>query len=147
MRPLTLALVGLPNVGKSSLFNRLVRSRLAIVNSAPGTTRDWKEAPGQLGELRLTVLDTGGLEGRAGGGGRGAAGAAAPLEARMLAHTEAALRGADVVAYVIDAREGVRDDDERFVRWVKERVGGAAQATCCWLPTRRRALRPRRWRG
>ncbi len=124
LRPLTLALVGLPNVGKSSLFNRLVRSRLAIVNSAPGTTRDWKEAPGQLGELRLTVLDTGGLEGRAGGGGRGAAGAAAPLEARMLAHTEAALRGADVVAYVIDAREGVRDDDERFVRWVKERVGG-----------------------
>jgi ribosome-associated GTPase EngA len=124
LRPLTVALVGLPNVGKSSLFNRLVRSRLAIVNSQPGTTRDWKEAPGQLGELRLTVLDTGGLEGRASGGGGG--GAAAPLEARMLQHTEAALRGADVVLYVIDAREGVRGDDERFVRWVKARREGGA---------------------
>lgn len=131
LKPITIALCGRPNVGKSSLFNRLVRSRLAIVNDEPGTTRDWREAEGQLGELRFTVLDTGGLDG---GGGRRMRGegagtppsTAANVEAKMLAHTERAIAGADVVLYVVDARRGVSSEDERFARWVKARrpLGG-----------------------
>ena len=125
LRPLALALVGRPNVGKSSLFNRLVRARLAIVNAQPGTTRDWKESPGSLGALQLTVLDTGGLEavgGRGGeGGGGGAAGASGSVEARMLLHTERAIAGADLVLFMVDARAGIGEEDERFARWVKAR--------------------------
>ena len=121
LRPITIALVGRPNVGKSSLFNRLSRSRLAIVNGEPGTTRDWKEAPGRLGELVFTVLDTGGLEGRARGAVGGVRSNGAALEEKMLLHTERAVAGADVVLFIIDGRTGVSPDDERFARWIKAR--------------------------
>ena len=121
LRPITVALVGRPNVGKSSLFNRLVKARLAIVNAQPGTTRDWKEAPGALGELVLTVLDTGGLEGETRRAAAVAAAARGAIETKMLAHTERAVRGADVVLFVVDARAGVDADDERYARWLKAR--------------------------
>ena len=121
LRPITVALVGRPNVGKSSLFNRLVRARLAIVNAQPGTTRDWKEAPGSLGEMSLTVLDTGGLEGETRRAAAIVATARGAIESKMLAHTERAVRGADVVLFVVDARAGVDADDERYARWLKAR--------------------------
>jgi GTP-binding protein len=107
----TVALVGRPNVGKSSLFNRLVQQRLAIVNPLAGTTRDWKEADGRLGSLEFVVMDTGGLEDR---GGKGS------LEDKMLHHTERAIAYADCVLFIVDARAGVTEDDARFVRWVKK---------------------------
>jgi len=107
----TVALVGRPNVGKSSLFNRLVQQRLAIVNPLAGTTRDWKEADGRLGSLEFVVMDTGGLEDR---GGKGS------LEDKMLHHTEKAIAHADCVLFIVDSRAGITDDDARFVRWVKK---------------------------
>lgn len=107
----TVALVGRPNVGKSSLFNRLVQQRLAIVNPLAGTTRDWKEADGRLGSLEFVVMDTGGLEDR---GGKGS------LEDKMLHHTERAIAHADCVLFIVDARAGITDEDARFVRWVKK---------------------------
>ncbi|MEE9291012.1 MAG: GTPase, partial [Alphaproteobacteria bacterium] len=58
----TVAIIGRPNVGKSTLFNRLVGKRLAIVESTPGVTRDWQEGTGRLGELEFRLLDTPGLE-------------------------------------------------------------------------------------
>jgi hypothetical protein len=135
LRPISVALVGRPNTGKSSLFNRLVPGRLAIVNATPGTTRDWREGEGNIGQLPLIVLDTGGLEdGRAarraaaapdGISSRGAASELAPsggaIAAKMLAHTERAIAHADVVLFLIDARSGVSAEDERFARWVKAR--------------------------
>jgi GTP-binding protein len=111
-RRITVALVGRPNVGKSSLFNRLAQQRTALVHSTPGTTRDWKEAPARLGELEFVVMDTGGLEDRP---------SVHALENRMLAHTEVAIAHADVVLLMIDARAGVSEEDVRFARWVKQR--------------------------
>ena len=130
LRPITVALVGRPNVGKSSLFNMLARRRLAIVDAVAGTTRDWKEAATNIGDLQLTVLDTGGLEDRPG---------ADSMEARMLDLTRSAVQLADAVLFVVDARAGVTPEDERFARWVKRaRAGGAgvhllANKTEGWL--------------
>ena len=119
-RRFSVALVGRPNVGKSSLFNRLAQQRLAIVNAQAGTTRDWKEADARLGSLEFVVMDTGGLEDRGARGG---------LEDKMLRHTEAAIARADAVLFVVDARSGVSEDDAHFARWVKrlraEAAGGA----------------------
>jgi GTP-binding protein len=102
--PITLAIVGRPNVGKSTLFNRLAGKRLAIVDDAPGVTRDRREADGRLGDLDLRLIDTAGFEDVND----------ESLEARMRAQTEAAVRDADVIAFVIDARIGVTPLDERF---------------------------------
>ena len=93
----TIAIVGRPNVGKSTLFNRLVSRRAALVDDAPGLTRDRREGEGQLGDLRLRVVDTAGLEDAA----------AKTLGARMRAQTERAVRDADAVLFMIDARAGV----------------------------------------
>jgi GTP-binding protein len=103
-------IVGRPNVGKSTLFNRLVGRRLAIVEATPAVTRDRREGHAKLGDLRFGVLDTPGLE------------EAAPesLEARMRAQTERALENADVVLFVIDARAGVTPLDEHFARWLRK---------------------------
>ncbi|MDB5366978.1 MAG: ribosome biosis GTPase Der [Rhodospirillales bacterium] len=98
------ALVGRPNVGKSTLFNRLVRKKLAIVDDAAGTTRDWRAAEADLAGLRFMAIDTAGLE-----DARGEA-----LEARMRQGTERALAEADVALFVIDAREGVTPTDRYF---------------------------------
>ncbi len=99
-----LAIVGRPNVGKSTLFNRLAGRRLAIVDDRPGVTRDRKFATGRLGDLDLDLIDTAGFEDVAD----------ESLEARMRRQTELAIGQADVVLFVIDAREGVVALDELF---------------------------------
>lgn len=102
--PLKLAIVGRPNVGKSTLFNRLAGKKLAIVDDMPGVTRDRRHAPGRLGDLELTLIDTAGFEDLTD----------ESLEARMRAQTDAAIADADVILFVIDARVGVTPADERF---------------------------------
>jgi GTPase len=109
--PRRVAIVGRPNVGKSTLFNRLVGRRRAIVDDTPGVTRDVREAPAQLGDLAFTLLDTAGWETTGGAG----------LEARMRRFTERAIEGSDVVLFLIDARSGVLPMDESFAGWLRKR--------------------------
>ena len=92
----TVAIVGRPNVGKSTLFNRLVGRRLALVDDQPGVTRDLREGAGRLGPLRFTAIDTAGLE----------EATDASLPGRMRALTERAIDAADVCLFMIDARGG-----------------------------------------
>jgi GTP-binding protein len=99
-----LAIVGRPNVGKSTLFNRLAGKKLAIVDDTPGVTRDRREAKGRLGDLDLTLIDTAGFEDATD----------ASLEARMRAQTQTAIAQADVILFMIDARVGVTPVDEAF---------------------------------
>ncbi|MEM8877342.1 MAG: ribosome biogenesis GTPase Der [Pseudomonadota bacterium] len=101
---LTIAIIGRPNVGKSTLFNRLVGKRLALVDDRPGVTRDRREGEGRIGDLRFLAIDTAGLEDAAD----------ATLEGRMRQQTEAAIAEADVVLFLIDARAGVTPVDEHF---------------------------------
>ena len=107
----SVAIVGRPNVGKSTLFNRLVGKRLAIVHDEPGVTRDFREAKAKLGDLHFTVLDTAGLEDAEKG----------TLAARMTEMTERAIDQADVVIFMTDARAGLMPDDEHFARLLRER--------------------------
>lgn len=102
--PLKLAIVGRPNVGKSTLFNRLAGARLAIVDPTPGVTRDRKHARGRLGDLDLELIDTAGFEDVND----------SSLEARMRVQTEAAIDEADVILFLVDARAGVVPLDEHF---------------------------------
>jgi GTP-binding protein len=101
---LKLAIVGRPNVGKSTLFNRLAGKKLAIVDDAPGVTRDRREAEGRLGDIDMTLIDTAGFEDVHD----------ASLEARMRAQTQAAIEDADVVLFLVDARAGLTPVDETF---------------------------------
>jgi GTP-binding protein len=102
--PFTVAIVGRPNVGKSTLFNRLVGRRLAVVHDTPGVTRDRREGQGRIADLEFRVIDTAGLE--EGGGDS--------LEARTRAQTGCAVEGADVVLLLIDARAGLTPLDRHF---------------------------------
>ena len=104
-----IAIVGRPNVGKSTLFNRLVGRREAIVDDRPGVTRDRREGTGSLGGLEFTVVDTAGLEDAP----------ADALEAAMRSQTEAALAGADAALFLIDARAGVTALDSHFAAWLR----------------------------
>ncbi|MCX7683776.1 MAG: ribosome biogenesis GTPase Der [Acetobacteraceae bacterium] len=99
-----IAIVGRPNVGKSTLFNRLVGRRLAIVDDRPGVTRDRKEAEARLAGRRVLFVDTAGLE------------EAPPdtIPGRMRASSEAAIREADLVLFVVDARAGITPADRAF---------------------------------
>ena len=99
---LTLAIVGRPNVGKSTLFNRLAGKRLAIVHDEPGVTRDRRVTEGQLGNIALRLIDTAGLEDDEPGS----------LLARMKEQTLTAIDEADVALFLIDARAGVTAGDE-----------------------------------
>ena len=107
----TVAIVGRPNVGKSTLFNRLTGKRLAIVNGQPGVTRDRREGEARLGDLSFTVIDTAGLD----------EASANSLEARMLAQTERALADADLALMLIDARAGLTPLDEHFAHWLRRK--------------------------
>ena len=108
---LRVAIVGRPNVGKSTLFNRLAGRRLALVGDRPGTTRDWREGPARLGPARFALIDTAGLEDAARGS----------LEARMTAGADAALDTADLALFVLDGRAGVTPADRSFARWLRRR--------------------------
>lgn len=99
-----IAIVGRPNVGKSTLFNRLTGKRLALVHAKPGLTRDRREADAKIGSTEVKLVDTAGLE-EAGSG---------TIEARMRGQTEAALQDADILLFVIDARTGLMPADEVF---------------------------------
>ncbi|WP_299285743.1 ribosome biogenesis GTPase Der [uncultured Tateyamaria sp.] len=108
---LTLAIVGRPNVGKSTLFNRLVGKRLALVDDQPGVTRDLREGAGRLADLRFTVIDTAGLEEATDDS----------LQGRMRRLTERAVDMADVCLFMIDARAGVTPTDEVFAEILRKR--------------------------
>ncbi|QEE41926.1 MULTISPECIES: ribosome biogenesis GTPase Der [unclassified Methylobacterium] len=105
----TVAIVGRPNVGKSTLFNRLVGKKLALVDDRPGVTRDRREGDVAFGGLHFRVIDTAGLE----------ESDAATLTGRMRMQTEAAILAADVVLFVIDARAGVLPADQPFAELVR----------------------------
>jgi GTP-binding protein len=109
MMSFTIAIIGRPNVGKSTLFNRLVGQKLALVDDAPGVTRDRREGEARLGDLRFTVIDTAGLD----------EGAKGSLTARMLEQTETAIGLADALMFVIDARAGLTPSDRAFADYAR----------------------------
>jgi GTP-binding protein len=108
----TAAIVGRPNVGKSTLFNRLVGQKLALVDDLPGVTRDRREGRARLAGLEFTVIDTAGLEDVADGS----------LVARMREQTERAIGDADVVLMVIDARTGITPMDRHFAELLRRQA-------------------------
>jgi GTPase len=105
----TVAIVGRPNVGKSTLFNRLVGKKLALVDDRPGVTRDRREGDAVLLGLEFRVIDTAGYEDED----------PDTLPGRMRAQTSAAVRAADVALFMIDARVGVTPQDEEIARWLR----------------------------
>jgi GTP-binding protein len=107
----TVVIVGRPNVGKSTLFNRLVGRREALVDDSPGVTRDRREGAGSLSDLEFRIVDTAGLEEAFDDS----------LPARMRRQTEQALDEADVVFMVFDARAGITPLDEQFASWLRSR--------------------------
>ncbi len=105
----TVAIVGRPNVGKSTLFNRLVGRKLALVDDRPGVTRDRREGEARLLGLDFRVIDTAGYEDED----------PQTLPGRMRRQTEAAVRDADVALFLIDARQGVTPLDSEIARWLR----------------------------
>ncbi|MFC0243323.1 ribosome biogenesis GTPase Der [Rhodopseudomonas telluris] len=105
----TIAIIGRPNVGKSTLFNRLVGQKLALVDDTPGVTRDRREGEGRLGDLEFTIIDTAGLD----------EGAKGSLTARMQQQTETAIELADALMFVFDARMGLTPNDRAFADFAR----------------------------
>ena len=108
MQPI-IVILGRPNVGKSTLFNRLAQRRMALVHDTPGVTRDRKEVTARIAGRDVTLVDTAGLE------------EAPPdtVPGRMRASSEAALRGASLVLFVMDARAGITPADRAFAAWLR----------------------------
>ncbi|MGH1418482.1 MAG: ribosome biogenesis GTPase Der [Hyphomicrobiaceae bacterium] len=104
--PFKIAIVGRPNVGKSTLFNRLTQSRAALVSDMPGLTRDRRDQDIELGGHRITLIDTAGLEEAERGS----------IAARMREQSEAAIHLADLIVFVMDARDGVTPTDQTFAK-------------------------------
>jgi GTPase len=104
-----IAIIGRPNVGKSTLFNRLVGRKLALVDDEPGVTRDRREGEGRIADLAFTIVDTAGLE----------EGDPETLAGRMRAQTEMALIDCDAILFVLDARAGVTNADRHFAQAVR----------------------------
>jgi GTP-binding protein len=107
--PFTIAIIGRPNVGKSTLFNRLVGQKLALVDDEPGVTRDRREGEARLGDLEFTIIDTAGLD----------EGAKGSLTARMREQTETAIKLADALMFVVDARAGLTPTDRAFADFAR----------------------------
>lgn len=105
----TVAIVGRPNVGKSTLFNRLVGKRIALVDDRPGVTRDRREGEAELLGLKFRIMDTAGFEDED----------PHTLPGRMRLQTEAAVADADVALFVVDAREGITPLYEEIARWLR----------------------------
>jgi len=108
MKP-NIVIVGRPNVGKSTLFNRLTSRRDAIVDDQPGVTRDRREGNAKIGDINFTAIDTAGLEDAFDDS----------LTARMRRQTEIAIRDADIVILVVDVRAGVTPVDKHFADWLR----------------------------
>ncbi|WP_316159931.1 ribosome biogenesis GTPase Der [Bradyrhizobium sp. SZCCHNRI20481] len=107
--PFTIAIIGRPNVGKSTLFNRLVGQKLALVDDMPGVTRDRREGEAKLFDLNFTIIDTAGLD----------EGPKGSLTARMQEQTETAIALADALFFVIDARIGLTPADRAFADFAR----------------------------
>lgn len=107
---LKLAIIGRPNVGKSTLFNKLVGKKLAIVNDTPGVTRDWREAEGHLFDQHILFIDTAGLE----------ESFDESIQGRMRKQTEGALEQAEAILFIIDGREGITPADEHFAIFLRK---------------------------
>lgn len=107
---LSVAIIGRPNVGKSTLFNRLVGKKLAIVHDMPGVTRDRKMAPAKFRDLELQLIDTAGYE----------YSTTDNMESRMWQQTQMAIAEADVCLFLFDARAGVQPYDEQFADLVRQ---------------------------
>ena len=107
----TVAILGRPNVGKSTLFNRLVGRKIALVDDQPGVTRDRREGEGRIGELKFRVFDTAGLD----------EAKKQSLEARMSAQAETAIDDADLLFFVIDARVGITPIDRAFAERIRKK--------------------------
>jgi GTP-binding protein len=106
-----IAIIGRPNVGKSTLFNKLVGRSIAITDDTPGVTRDRKESKGALGPLRFIVIDTAGLENQI---------TSESLEKRMVEQTQAAVADADMCLFVVDSKAGPVNEDFYFSQWLRK---------------------------
>src|SRR6201981_3046884 len=106
----SVAIVGRANVGKSTLFNRLVGKRLALVDDLPGVTRDRREGEAKLGDLAFIIIDTAGLD----------EGPKGSLPGRMREQTETSIKLADALMFVIDARVGLTPADRAFADFARK---------------------------
>ena len=106
-----IAIIGRPNVGKSTLFNKLIGKNFAITDDTPGVTRDRKEARGKLGPLEFIAIDTAGLEHHI---------TDASLEKRMVEQTQFAVDDADLCLFVVDGKLGLNNDDFYFADWLRK---------------------------